>query len=127
MAPVFVMLCALLPNALGLAPGTWAGRRPPRAGRVVAIEAPPPAGFVWGSAVDEPEQLASTTKAPIKGANGMSDEPAEAANKLKVLQEQGLRTVQARADSQKGCATWAVKAEKAEAAAKAKAAEFLAT
>jgi 1,4-dihydroxy-2-naphthoate octaprenyltransferase len=104
---------ALLPHALELAPGTWAGSRP-RASRVVAIEAPPPDGFVWGSAVDELEQLASTAKVHI------SDDRAEAADKLKALQEQGLRAVQARANRQKGYADWVAKAEAAAAAQAAK-------
>jgi len=67
--------------------------------------------------VDELEPLASTAKEPIKGANG---DPAEAANQLKALQEQGLRIVQARADSQKGYADWVAKAEAAAAAQAAK-------
>ena len=89
--PVFALLFPLLPHALGMAPGTWTGRRP-RAGRIVAVEAPPPAGFVWGSAVDELRQLASSAKAtPINGANDMSDDPAQAANKASVPRLQGQR------------------------------------
>lgn len=42
------------------------------------MEAPPPAGFVWGSAADELGQLASSVKA--KPTIGASD-PAQAANK----------------------------------------------
>ena len=56
---MFAVLTCTAPAALGLAPGTWAGSRP-RARRVVSVEAPPPAGFVWGYASDESEQLAST-------------------------------------------------------------------
>ena len=89
--PIFALLFPLLPHALGMAPGTWTGRRP-RAGRIVAVEAPPPAGFVWGSAVDELGQLASSAKAtPITGANDMSDDPAQAANKASVPRLQGQR------------------------------------
>ena len=85
---MFAVLTCIAPAALGLAPGTWAGSRP-RAGRVVSVEAPPPAGFVWGYASDESEQLASTAKVPIAGENDLSDHAAEATHQQSSLQEQG--------------------------------------
>ena len=85
---MFAVLTCTAPAALGLAPGTWAGSRP-RAGRVVSVEAPPPAGFVWGYASDESEQLASTAKVPIAGENDLSDHAAEATHQQSSLQEQG--------------------------------------
>ena len=89
--PIFALLVPLLPHALEMAPGAWTGCRP-RAGRIVAVEAPPPAGFVWGSAADELGQLASSAKAtPINGANDMSDDPAQAANKASVPRQRAAR------------------------------------
>ena len=85
---MFAVLTCTAPAALGLAPGTWAGSQP-RARRVVSVEAPPPAGFVWGYASDESEQLASTAKVPIAGENDLSDHAAEATHQQSSLQEQG--------------------------------------
>ena len=127
------MLSVILASVTGLVLPTWTR---PRAGIIVAIVTPPPAGFTWGTAAEDEAGQAKKVEAlrvigqravkergeKQKGyltwvANAEAAAIATAAQELKALQEQGRLAVKVRGERQKGYTDWVAKAKKAEAEA----------